>query len=160
MMKKLALSLLVLTTYAAAGARAETMKHEAGGIQFDVPEGWSHKADGDMIQVTNAEGSLSVLFWVAGEDNWEKALDAVATELDKVIHEAKIEEEAEEGEHNGLKTVEMSGSGKVEGTAMDWSLTLFAAKKPVIALAMAEPSAWEKDGKAIEAFVGSVKPAE
>jgi predicted Zn-dependent protease len=160
MMKKLALTLLALATVGVVPARAETMTHKEAGVQFDVPEGWTQKADGDNIQVTNADGTLSVVFMVAGEDSWEKTLDAVATELDKQIKDAKIEQEAKEGETNGMKTVEMSGSGKVGDKAVDWALTIMAAKKPVLILAIAEPSAFEKDAKAIVSFVDSVKPVE
>jgi predicted Zn-dependent protease len=160
MTRRFALAILATLAVFVMPVRSETMTHAEAGVQFDVPEGWTQKADGDSIQVTNADGTLSVVFMVAAEDTWEKALDAVASELDKQIQNAKVEEEAKESEHNGMKTVEMSGSGEVSGKQIDWSLTIVAAKKPVLILAIAEPSAWEKDSPAIAQFIDSVKPAE
>jgi hypothetical protein len=68
-----------------------------------------------------------------------------------------VENDGEEGELNGMSSFEIFGTGTVEDIAVEWSLTLLLAKKPVIALAFAESDGWEANQDAVFKLIGNIQ---
>src|SRR5689334_6923690 len=63
--------------------------HPESGMQFEVPTAWKAEADGEVMTLTAADDSLSVIFWVPKEGTVEEALNALDAELGKVIKHIK-----------------------------------------------------------------------
>lgn len=131
--------------------------HPAGGVQFEAPPTWKAEADGEVMTLTAADGSLSIVFWVPKEGTIEEALTALDGELGKIIKNIKPSGEPEKGTLNGMTTYNVEGTGEVNGASIEWSGHLIEAKKPVIALTFAAPGAYEKHEKDVDAFVKSIK---
>jgi len=131
--------------------------HPAAGVQFEAPTSWKAEADGELMTLSTADGSLSVVFWVPSEGTLEEALHALSAELSKVIKNVKLSGEPEKGTLNGMPIYTTDGTGDVSGTSIEWSAHLIGAKKPVIALTFAAPGAYEKHEKDVDAFVKSIK---
>jgi predicted Zn-dependent protease len=118
----------------AAAQDAKTYTHEAGGITFDLPEGWKATPDGDQLTVSPAGGGIAVTFWVTEEGDFDAATKALGEELGKQIKNLKFDGEPKEDTHNGMEHVSVSGTGQVEGKDIVFSADLLQAKKPVIVL--------------------------
>jgi hypothetical protein len=131
--------------------------HPNAGIQFEVPNSWKAEVDGEMMTVSAADGSLSIVFWVPKEVTVDAALDALDTELGKIMKNVKPNGEPEKGNLNGMMTYSAEGTGEIEGTSIEWSCHLMEAKKPVIALTFAAPGAYDQHQKDVDAFVKSIK---
>jgi hypothetical protein len=131
--------------------------HPTAGIQFEVPAAWKAEVDGEMMTVSAADGSLSIIFWVPKEVTVDAALDALDTELGKIMKNVKPNGEPEKGNLNGMMTYSAEGTGEVEGSSIEWSCHLMEAKKPVIALTFAAPGAYDQHQKDVDAFVKSIK---
>lgn len=133
--------------------------HKEGGIQFDLPEGWKAEPNGDRITLSTSDGSLSVVIYVASEENFKEATEALDKELSKTIKNVKENGEPKETVVGGMQTVSLSGTGEVEGTEIQWAVDLIKAKKPVIVLTFAAPGVWEKHQGEYQQFAKSIKPA-
>src|SRR5688572_28628073 len=93
MLKSLArrVSLAALAVLAALPARAEVMQHEAAGIQFDLPTGWTHEAEEDgALRVMNADESIELVLSVADADTLEGAINGVLGEVDDYLKDVKV----------------------------------------------------------------------
>ena len=146
-----------LTANASAAAADKTYTHEEGGIQFDAPDGWKSEAEGDQITVSAPDDSISIVFWVPEADTFDAALEALEEELEKMVKNIKLDGEAKSDTHNGMKHAGLTGSGKIEGADVLWSVDLLMAKKPVIALTFASPGNFEKQAEAYSKLVKSIK---
>lgn len=133
--------------------------HREGGIQFDLPAGWKSEPNGDQMTVSTADGSLSVVIYVAAEDNFKEATEALDKELSKTIKNVKENGEPKETTVGGMTTISSSGTGEVNGTEIQWAVDLIQAKKPVIVLTFAAPGVWEKHQGEYQQFAKSIKPA-
>jgi hypothetical protein len=131
--------------------------HPEGGIQFEVPPTWKAEADGEMMTLTTADSTLSIIFWVPKENTIEDALDALDSEFGKIMKNIKHSGEPQKGMLNGMTTYTVSGTGSIDGTSIEWSSHLIEAKKPVIALTFAAPDSYDKYEKDLSAFVKSIK---
>lgn len=133
--------------------------HKEGGIQFDLPDGWKAEPNGDQMTLSTADGSLSVLIYVASEDNFKEATEALDKELGKTIKNVKTSGEPQETNVGGMQAFSQSGTGEVSGTEIQWAVDLIQAKKPVIVLSFAAPGVWEKHQGEYQQFAKSIKPA-
>jgi hypothetical protein len=131
--------------------------HAEGGVQFVVPASWKVEADGEVLTLTTADGSLSVVLWVPQEGTVKEALNALDAELGKIIKNIKPSGEPEKSTLNGMTTYSVVGTGVVDGVSIEWSGHLIQARKPLIALSFAAPGAYEKHEKDVDAFVRSIK---
>ncbi|MFL6214198.1 MAG: hypothetical protein ACJ74J_09945 [Blastocatellia bacterium] len=148
----MALSLLA----AVASAQDHMMTHKEGGIQFALPAGWQSDADGDRLLVHSPDKSVAIVFFVATEDNFEAAIDAMVDEVDKIIDNVKITNKGQEGEHNGMPMYSVSGNGTIDGKAVAWDVTMMAAKRPIIVMGFAEPASWKKNEAAYNELIESI----
>ena len=78
-------------------------------------------------------------------------------DLDKLIKNPKIEQKAQEGEVNGLKTVSMNGTGELEGKPVAWDLSIVGSKKPLLIISIGTTESIEKHGKEYSTMVNSIK---
>lgn len=169
MVKSFSLALCLAVSCALAGAPAraavaaasptarDTYTHAEGGIQFELPDGWEAEAEGDQLTVGPEDKSISMVFWVPEGDTFEAALDALDEELAKTVKDAKLDGEAKTDTHNGMKHAGVSGSGKVEGAQVLFSVDVLMAKKPVIILIFAAPGQFEKHASEAGALIKSLK---
>src|SRR5437868_11492793 len=125
-----------------AAAQEHLMTHKEGGIQFALPAGWTSDAEGDRLLVHSPDKSVAIVFFVATEDNFEAAIDAMVSEVDKIIDNVKVTNKGKEGEHNGMPMYSVSGNGTIDGKAVAWDVTMMAARRPIIVMGFAEPASW------------------
>ncbi len=145
------------STSATAG---ETFSHEAGGLEFELPDGWEAEPDGETISVSTPDDTLKMIFWVADEDTFEEAAKALDEEIAKTVKNMKTVGEPTEDTHNGMPHYSESGTGEVEGATIQWSVDLLMAKKPVIILSFAAPGLWGKHQAELEKLVASIKKTD
>lgn len=131
--------------------------HAASGLQFDAPPAWKAEPDGDMLTLTSADGTLSVIFWVPEEGTVEESLKALIEEFGNVIKNMKRSGEPTKGMLNGMTIYNVDGTGVVDGVSVQWSAGLLEAKKPVIVLSIAGHGAYETHQKELAAFVKSIR---
>lgn len=145
---------------AAASAQEHVMTHKEGGVQFSLPAGWQSEAEGDRLLVHSADKSVAIVFFVATEDNFEAAINAMTEEVDKIIDNVKITNKGQEGEHNGMPIYSVSGTGTMDDKPIAWDVTMLAAKRPVIVMGFAEPASWKKNEAAYNKLVESIHKLE
>jgi hypothetical protein len=56
-----------------------------------------------------------------------------------------------------MKTIELAGTGSLAGTGIEWRATLISARKPLLALAFANPAAWHANVESADALLKSVR---
>ena len=153
--------LIALTMLASlASAQDHVMTHKEGGIRFALPAGWTSEAEGDRLLVHSADKTVAIVFFVATEDNFEAAIDAMVGEVDKIIDNVKVTNKGKEGEHNGMPMYSISGNGTIDDKPIDWDVTLLAAKRPVIVMGFAEPASLKKNAAAYLQLVESIHKTE
>ena len=135
----------------------EVFRHEAAGVKFTLPAGWKAKPDGEVITVSTADDALQMVFWVPDEDTLEAAVKDLSNELGKTIKNIKTTGKETTDTHNGMPHYSTSGTGEVEGTTIEWSVDVLAAKKVVIILSFAAPGAWEKHSNSAAKFIDSIR---
>lgn len=163
---KLVIILTLVALNTAVIARPKTMSaqnrdnhytHAASGVQFDAPPAWKAEPDGDMLTLTSADGTLSVIFWVPEEGTVKESFQALNEEFGKVIKNMKRNGEPTQGTLNGMTIYNVEGTGVVDGVAIQWSAGLLEAKRPVIVLSIAGHGAYETHQRELAAFVKSIK---
>jgi predicted Zn-dependent protease len=135
----------------------EVYRHEAAGIRFSLPAGWKAKPDGEVITVSTPDEALQMVFWVPDEDTLDDAVKDLGNELGKTIKNIKTTGKEARDTHNGMPHYSASGTGEVEGTTIEWSVDVLAAKKVVIILTFAAPGAWEKHSGSASKFIDSIR---
>lgn len=152
------LSLVAALCLVAGNARAEEMEHEESGLQFTLPDGWTHEQQEDMLIATSPDEGVEVAFIVSEADTTEELMDVITSELDEVIKGAKTTKDVTEEKVNNLTQIYAEGTGQCEGEPCDWDLTLVVgAKKNLIVLAVGEIDA---NQKAITRLYNSIKKAK
>lgn len=146
------------TNSSTADGDENVFRHQAGGIQFEKPAGWKAEQSGDRMTLSTSDEALSIVLYVASEDNFKEATEAIDKELSKTIKNVKDNGEPKESTLNGMQLVSSNGTGEVEGTKIQWAVDLIKAKKPVIVLTFAAPGIWEKYQSDYQKFAKSIKP--
>jgi len=131
--------------------------HKEAGVEFELPKGWKAKPDGEVITVSTADDSLQMVFWVPDEDTFDAAVKDVDTEIGKTIKNIKITDKGTSNTHNGMPHFSSGGTGEVDGTTIEWSVDVLAAKKVVIILTFAAPGIAEKHAEEAAKFINSIK---
>ena len=151
------LGVLSLVLLAGSVSLAERYEHSNGGISIDVPDGWSVQNGDDVIAVEPPDESMVVMLWVPRGTTLKKAIAGLEDELAPYITDAEITQHGEEGEFNGMAYYEVSGSGIAENVEVEWTVTVLMAKRPVIALAVAEPDAWKNNRADAMSLIKGIK---
>ena len=141
----------------AAAQEGKTFTHEAGGITFTLPDGWTAEPDGEQITASPEGGGISIVLWVTQEDDFEAASEALGEELGKQVKNLKLDGEPKEGTHNGMSYASVKGSGQIEGKDVIFSADLLAAKKPVIILSFGTAEGLQKYSGQYAQLVKSIK---
>lgn len=141
----------------AAAQTAKTFRHEEGGVQFDLPEGWKAEPDGEMISVSSPDDAFNMFFLVTEGDTLKEAAEALDEELGKIVKDAKLTGEPKEDEHNDMPHFSQSGTGEIEGVKVDLSVDILLAKKPVLILTTAATGQYEKHAEAAARLINSIK---
>ncbi len=134
-----------------------SFSHKEAGVQFELPRGWKAKPDGEVITVSTADDSLQMVFWVPDEDSFDAAVKDLDTELGKTVKNIKITDKGTSDTHNGMPHFSEGGTGQVNGTTIEWSVDVLAAKKVVIILTFAAPGIAEKHADEAVQFITSIK---
>jgi hypothetical protein len=131
--------------------------HKEAGIQFELPKGWKAKPDGEVITVSTRDDSLQMVFWVPDENTFDAAVKDLDKELSKTIKNIKTTDKGTSDKHNGMPHYSEGGTGDVDGTTIEWSVDVLAAKKVVIILTFAAPGIAEKHAEEAAQFIASIK---
>lgn len=148
------------STVAATAQDAQHYTHKDSGVTFELPEGWEAEPDGEQLTVSSADKSVALVFWVPAEGTFDAAVKALDEELEKTIQEMKADGDVKVDTHNGMRHAGQSGTGKIEGKDILWSVDMLQAKKPVIVLTFAAPGQIEKHAADYAKLVKSIHMAE
>lgn len=138
----------------------EPYTHQAGGITFNLPDGWKAEPDGDQLTVSSPDKSIAVVFWVTEEKDFDAATKALGEELGKQIKNLKFDGEAKEDTHNGMPHSYVSGSGQIEGQDILFRTDILMAKRPVIVLTFGSADNLQKHAEDYAKLVKSIKKVE
>jgi hypothetical protein len=131
--------------------------HKEAGIQFELPKGWKAKPDGEVITVSTSDDAFQMVFWVPDENTFDAAVKDLDEELSKTIKNIKTTDKGTSDKHNGMPHYSEGGTGEVDGTTIEWSVDVLAAKRVVIILTFAAPGIAEKHAEAAAQFIASIK---
>ena len=137
-----------------------SFSQEEAGVQFELPKGWKAKPDGEVVTVSTADDSLQMVFYVPDEDTFDAAVKDLANELGKTVKNVKTTDKGTADTHNGMPHFSQGGTGEVNGTTIEWSVDVLAAKKVVIILTFAAPGIAEKHAEEAAKFIASIKKIE
>jgi predicted Zn-dependent protease len=135
-----------------------TFKHEAAGIQFTTPAGWSRRNDGSRLALTAPDGDMTIIVLTAAEGDLADVADEVDRQLGKFLTSTKVEGDLQTGTRNGITVVSQRGTGEMRGRPVEWSVRLFEAKQQVLVLAFGAPGSYDKYYPDVSGFVDSVRP--
>jgi len=142
-----------------AGA-GETFTHAEAGVQMTLSADWKSNNEGETMTVGPADNLINVVLWVPKGDDFQKAVDDLAEELDNVIKNSKITKPGKETTHNGMQAYTTGGTGEVDGKEIVWSVDMLKAKKPFIVLTFGAPQQSEDHASKYKQFIGSLKQVE
>ncbi|MDT4955980.1 MAG: hypothetical protein QOJ02_4118 [Acidobacteriota bacterium] len=143
-----------------SSTEGEVFTHQEGGIQFTAPANWKSKNQADTMTVTSQDDALSVVFWVPKGDDFNKAVDDLGDQLEKVIKNSKLTSPGETTVHNGMKAYTASGTGEVEGEQIVWEVDILQAKKPVFVVSFASPAQFTKHEDEYKQLLASIKKVD
>ncbi|MEK6335417.1 MAG: hypothetical protein AABM67_10745 [Acidobacteriota bacterium] len=144
----------------AISSQDDAFKHTGAGVKFVLPAGWKAKPDGEVITVSTPDDALQMVFWVPEEETLDAAVKDLDSELGKTIKNIKMSGKGTRDTHNGMAHYSVDGTGEVDGTTIEWSVDVLAARKIVIILSFAAPGAWEKHSDDASKFIGSIRRIE
>lgn len=142
---------------APASADGELFRHEEGGLSFVVPKGWKFEPDGDQGIITSPDEALAVFVMVSDEGSLEAAVKAIDDEISKNIQDIKITNEARQQDVNGMPGMSIGGTGTTDGEAVEWSVDIVQAKKPVIFMSVANEAGNKAHAADFAKFASSIK---
>jgi hypothetical protein len=133
---------------------------DSSGIKMTVPKGFGMEKDGDALNVTSPDKSITVIFLAVEGKDFEEATKGMAAVLDKGMKNVKVEEEGTKDELNGMETISSSGTGvdKETNKNLVWSLAAIKTpKKPVLVTIIGEKDNIEKHSADFKAMFDSLK---
>ena len=143
-----------------SSGEGETFTNHEAGVQFTLPAGWTSKTEGQKIMATSPMDAISVVLWVPEGDDFNKAVDDLTAQLDKIIKNPKITSPGKETTHNGMPAYTAGGTGEVNGEEIAWEVDVIRAKKPFFVLTFAEPKMFEMHKGDYQELLGSLKKIE
>lgn len=144
----------------AAAQSGKVYTHADGGIEFTAPDNWKVVPDGDSISIYSPDDSVAVFFAVVEATDLDAAIGALTTELDKVITDSKLNDDGKQVKLNGLDAYVVDGTGKLQGTAIDFALLLVKGKKPMMIVGVGKSTSLAKYQDSIDELVASIRPAK
>lgn len=147
-------------TTSSSSGEGQLYTHQEGGIQFTAPAGWKAKNEGEALTVSTPDDTLSVVFWVPKGDDFNKAVDDLTGQLDKVIKNSKVTSPGQATTHNGMKAYTASGTGEVDNEQIVWEVDILQAKKPVFVVSFAAPAEFSKHEGEYQQLLQSIRQTE
>jgi len=160
MKKLLPVAAVAVWSLFAAPAHAETRTHEGAKVTLDVPSGWKVETDGDSMTINDPKEEVAFFLHVLDVDALDKAVDALDKEVGKSFQNVKWEDEPSEQKINGMDSLILEGTAKIDGKPVDIGVLLVAtpAKKILLVLGAVEHDKAKKHDKDVEHFLTSIKP--
>ena len=158
----LAMVMLLATTTV---LRAEEYTHEASGLKFTLPKGWTCTEAKGRITVSNKDKTL----FCVGDVIPKEAAKAIFDDIEKFIDQlegwddVEVSGGPEKEKVNGLLQTWYEGtakfqSGKGDAEETEWDMTIITGGKAVLFLI--GTGELEENEKTYEAFFESIKKAE
>ncbi len=150
-----------------AGVRAETLEHPQAGLKLDVPAGWEHHVDGDLLIASNPNDDVVLIIYAATDGTAKDFITHIATEMEHLIKNPKVTKGPKTEKVNTLTQDYLEGTGALlegdkwipkgekAGESVDWDLTLVTgAKAPLVVVAFGKLA---DNQKVIDAVYRSIK---
>jgi predicted Zn-dependent protease len=115
-------------------AAAETFTHATAGLQFELPDGWTTKQDGDTLEAEGPGGLPSMQFDVIADAEVEHYVDGWAQGAGETFQEMEVTTDAKPEKINGLQQTYSEGTAKVDGQPIQWDLTIVQGGKKTLAI--------------------------
>nr|MDQ3819612.1 hypothetical protein [Acidobacteriota bacterium] len=148
------------TTAPSSSGEGETFTHQEAGVQVTLPAGWTSKNENESIVATSPHDAVSVVLWVPKGDDFNKAVDDLSEQLDKVIKNGKVTSPGSETTHNGMRAYTAAGTGEVNGQNIAWEVDILQAKKPFFVLTFAAPEMFKMHQGEYQQLLNSIKRTE
>lgn len=145
-------------TATAPATEGQVIKIEEAGIQMTVPKGFKFSKDGEDTIVKSEDEGVDIRFTVPKDGDYDTVVTDAAKEIDSYLDDVKVTDKGSKVDVNGMDGTSLSGTAKNKGEELSWDLTIIKApKKPVLVNIYAEKSSLEKELKAVQEFLKSVK---
>ncbi|MDX9723901.1 MAG: hypothetical protein RBU37_24335 [Myxococcota bacterium] len=143
----------------AAELQAKTVKHPTGNIEFEIPDDWESQLEEDALVLATKDEGVFVLFWAVAPEAVEDGVTALLEKLNEVATDVAVNGEAQETEVNGIPTLAVVGTGKIEGTPIIWTGAILVGSeaKPVILAAVADGSKWSTYESQLVGVISSIR---
>jgi len=149
----------------ATALQAEEYVHQASGLKFKLPKGWSCIEEKGRITVANKEKTL----FCVGDVIPKEAAKAIFADIEKFIDELEgwddvdVTDGPEKEEVNGLMQTWYEGTakfanGKGDAEETEWDMTIITGGKAVLFLI--GTGELDENEEAYEAFFESIRKAE
>jgi predicted Zn-dependent protease len=120
---------------------AKEFTHEASGLRFTLPKGWTCVEDGDRIIVTNEDKTLSCVGGVIPKDSAKAIFADIGKFLDTLddLEDVEVTDGPEKETVNGLEQAWYSGTASVTGDQgeteeIEWDMTIVTGGKAILFL--------------------------
>lgn len=133
--------------------------HAEGGIRFEKPAGWTHSVDGDTFTMLSPDHAVSIIITVAKEDTIKQAASEIDDALANVMTDIVTTNQGHQSDVNGMPTITVGGTGKIDGTPVTWAVDILGAKRPVFIITFGRQEGWEEHQGEFVAFAKSVRRA-
>ena len=157
----------VMALVLSACVRAETLEHGPTGLHLNVPAGWEHKVDGDLLVVSNPAGDVVLLVFVGTDGSGKDFVQHIVKELEHLVKNPVVTKGPNTEKVNNLTQDYIEGTGKLletdkwipkgekAGETVDWDLTLATGgKEPLVVAAFGK---LHDNQKVLEAVYASIK---
>jgi hypothetical protein len=135
-----------------------SFRHEAAGVQFDIPGGWRSRNDGDRMSIAAPDGSMTIIVLTAAHENMGAVADEVDRQLGQIVGDVKVDGDLARSTINGIPVFTQRGTGTANGRSVDWAVRLYEARQHVLVLSFGEPGAFDHYYADVTRFVESVRP--
>ena len=155
-MKRVIGALVASLLLGAPAAQADVFTHAAAGLQFELPDGWKTKQNGDTLEAEGPGGLPTMQFDVIADSDINDYVDGWAEGAGETFQDVEITTDAEVETVNGLRQIYSEGTATVDGTEIQWDLTIVqGGKKTLAIMAFGE----NLQGGAIKKIYSSIKKA-
>ena len=160
-MKKISLKVMAaMVVFSMIGLQAKTYPNNPAGVKVTIPDSWQVSGDAMSLHAQTKDGSVGLSFVVMDSGSLDAAMDALDAELNKIITDFEVDEEAEQITINGMSAVSIDGHGIIEGEEAHVGLMLIQSPtgKIVMVLGAVAAASLSKHEPAIIKIFQSIKP--
>jgi len=134
-----------------------SFRHEAAGIEFDVPGGWRSKTSTDRMTFAAPDGLLTVVLFTAPDEQMGVLADEVNRQIGKIVANPVVEGDLVTTEMNGIPVLVQHGTGTVDGKSIEWRVRLVEAQQHVLVLAFGVPGSFDRHFAELDRFERSIR---